>query len=57
MALLGSDDEQDVRTALERLDALGAEPAAAMARRKLRATGARGVPTGPGQRPASTRAA
>jgi DNA-binding CsgD family transcriptional regulator/tetratricopeptide (TPR) repeat protein len=51
MALLGSDDEQDVREALGRLDALGAAPAAAMARRKLRATGARVVPAGP--RPAT----
>ncbi len=46
MALLGSDDEHDVRAALERLDVLGAEPAAAMARRKLRSAGARSVPTG-----------
>jgi DNA-binding NarL/FixJ family response regulator len=46
MALLGSDDEHDVREALDRFDALGAEPAAAMARRKLRAAGARGVPSG-----------
>ena len=46
MALLGSDDEHDVREALERLDALGAAPAAAMARRKLRAAGAHGVPNG-----------
>jgi DNA-binding NarL/FixJ family response regulator len=51
MALLGSDDEQDVRQALERFDSLGAGPAAAMARRKLRATGARVVPAGP--RPAT----
>jgi DNA-binding CsgD family transcriptional regulator len=46
IALLGSDDEQDVRDALERLEALGAAPAAAMARRKLRASGASGVPAG-----------
>jgi DNA-binding NarL/FixJ family response regulator len=46
MALLGSDDEADVREALERLDGLGAAPAAAMARRKLRAAGVRGVPNG-----------
>ena len=51
MALLGSDDEDDLRDALERLDALGAAPAAAMARRKLRAAGARTVPAGP--RPAT----
>ncbi len=36
MALLGSCDEQDLREALERFDALGAAPAAAMARKKLR---------------------
>ena len=46
MALLGSDDEQDLREALNGSSALGAAPAAAMARRKLRATGARGVPVG-----------
>jgi DNA-binding NarL/FixJ family response regulator len=46
MALLGSDDQQDVREALDRLDALSAAPAAALARRKLRAAGARGVPHG-----------
>ena len=46
MALLGSDDEQDLREALERFEALGADPAAAMARRKLRASGARGIPAG-----------
>jgi DNA-binding CsgD family transcriptional regulator/tetratricopeptide (TPR) repeat protein len=47
MALLGSCDEQDLRDALARFDALGAEPAAAMARRNLRAAGARAVPVGP----------
>ncbi len=47
MALLGSDDEQDLVDALSRLDALGAVPAAAMVRRKLRAAGARVVPAGP----------
>jgi DNA-binding NarL/FixJ family response regulator len=46
MALLGSAEEADVRAALARFDALGAEPAAAMARRKLRAAGARDVPAG-----------
>ncbi len=51
MALLGSCDEEDLLGALERLDALGAAPAAAMARRKLRAAGARVVPSGP--RPAT----
>ena len=51
MALLGSCDEPDLRDALERFEALGAAPAAAMARRKLRAAGARAVPVGP--RPAT----
>ena len=51
MALLGSGDEPDLRDALERFEALGAAPAAAMARRKLRAAGARAVPVGP--RPAT----
>ncbi|MEO6513043.1 MAG: AAA family ATPase [Nocardioides sp.] len=51
MALMGSADEPDVRDALERFEALGAAPAAAMARRKLRAAGARAVPAGP--RPAT----
>ena len=46
MALLCSDDEQDLRAALDLLDTLGAEPGAAMARRKLRAAGARAVPAG-----------
>ena len=51
LALMASNDEPDLRDALDRLDALGAAPAAAMVRRKLRATGARGVPAGP--RPAT----
>ena len=46
MALFGSDDEHDLREALARLDVLGAAPAAAMARKKLRDLGARGVPVG-----------
>ena len=46
MALLGSDDEQDLREALARFERLGTPPAEAMARRKLRATGVRGVPVG-----------
>jgi DNA-binding CsgD family transcriptional regulator/tetratricopeptide (TPR) repeat protein len=46
MALLGADDEQDLREALARFERLGTPPAEAMARRKLRATGARGVPVG-----------
>jgi DNA-binding CsgD family transcriptional regulator len=47
MALLGSSDEVDLREALDRFEALGAAPAAAMARRKLREVGARAVPAGP----------
>jgi DNA-binding CsgD family transcriptional regulator/tetratricopeptide (TPR) repeat protein len=46
MALLGSCDEQDLREALDRLTALGAAPAAAMARKRLRDLGVRGVPVG-----------
>jgi DNA-binding CsgD family transcriptional regulator len=47
MALLAADDEDDLLEAVRRFDALGAAPAAAMARRKLRAAGARAVPAGP----------
>ncbi len=46
LALLRSDDEIDLREALSRLDDLGAAPAAAMTRRKLRAAGVRGIPAG-----------
>jgi DNA-binding CsgD family transcriptional regulator len=46
MALLASDEEADLREALHRFDELGAAPAAAMARRKLRAVGARSIPNG-----------
>jgi DNA-binding NarL/FixJ family response regulator len=46
MALLGSCDERDLRESLDRFAALGATPAAAMARKKLRDLGARGVPAG-----------
>ncbi len=51
MALLPSDDEDDLLDALRRLETLGALPAAAMARRRLREVGARLVPAGP--RPAT----
>jgi DNA-binding NarL/FixJ family response regulator len=51
MAVLGSCDEIDLRDALERFEAMGAAPAAAIARRKLRAAGARAVPVG--RRPAT----
>jgi len=46
MALLGSCDERDLREALERFAALGAAPAAAMTRKRLRDLGARGEPVG-----------
>ena len=46
MALLGSCDERDLREALDRFEALGAVPAAAIARKKLRDLGVRGVPAG-----------
>jgi DNA-binding CsgD family transcriptional regulator len=47
MALLGSREVQDLRDALRRFEALGAEPAAALARRKLRAAGVRVGSAGP----------
>ena len=46
MALLGSCDERDLREALDLFEALSAVPAAAIARKKLRDLGVRGVPTG-----------
>ena len=46
MALLGSCDERDLREALDRFEAQSAVPAAAIARKKLRDLGVRGVPTG-----------
>jgi DNA-binding CsgD family transcriptional regulator len=45
-ALLDSDEETALRRALQIFDGLGARPAAAMAARKLRATGIRGIPRG-----------
>ncbi len=42
-----SDDEGAWRAALDTFDALGAQPAAAALRRRLRATGLRGIPRGP----------
>ena len=47
MALSGSDDEEDLRRAHERLRALEARPAAAIVARRLRERGARGVARGP----------
>jgi DNA-binding CsgD family transcriptional regulator/tetratricopeptide (TPR) repeat protein len=51
MALAGSDAEEDLRTSHEAFVALGARPAAALAARRLRERGARGIPRGP--RPAT----
>jgi DNA-binding CsgD family transcriptional regulator/tetratricopeptide (TPR) repeat protein len=47
LALADSDDQATVRQALERLQQLGARPAAAIVARRLREQGARGVPRGP----------
>lgn len=52
-ARAGSSDESVVRGALAAFDTLGATPAAAEARRRLRELGARGVPRGP--RPSTRR--
>jgi DNA-binding CsgD family transcriptional regulator len=46
-----SDDEPQLRQALEELQSLGAKPAAAIVARRLRERGARGLPRGP--RPAT----
>jgi DNA-binding CsgD family transcriptional regulator len=46
LALLDEGSETSLRAALDRFEALGATPAAAMARRRLRALGARSVPAG-----------
>ena len=46
-ALAGSDDEADLRVALDELTRLGARPAAAWIARKLRDRGVRGVARGP----------
>ena len=47
VALAQSDDEQSLRTAHERLVALGATATAVVVARRLRELGARGVPRGP----------
>jgi DNA-binding CsgD family transcriptional regulator len=47
LALADSDDEDDLRAALDILQALGASPAAQIVSRRLRERGARNVPKGP----------
>jgi DNA-binding CsgD family transcriptional regulator len=47
LALADSDDEGDLRRALDELQQLGARPAAALVARRLRERGARGLPRGP----------
>jgi DNA-binding NarL/FixJ family response regulator len=47
LARADSDDEEELRAALEELQRLGARPAAAIVARRLRERGARGVPRGP----------
>jgi DNA-binding CsgD family transcriptional regulator len=47
LALAESDDEATLRRALDELQYLGAQPAAAMVARRLRERGARSVPRGP----------
>jgi DNA-binding CsgD family transcriptional regulator len=51
LALADADDEEPLRHALEELNLLGAQPAAAIVARRLRERGARGLPRGP--RPAT----
>jgi DNA-binding CsgD family transcriptional regulator len=47
LALLQSEDEDSIRSALNELELLGAEPAAKHARRNLRELGVKGIPRGP----------
>jgi ATP/maltotriose-dependent transcriptional regulator MalT len=47
LALAESDDADDVRDAVEQLQALGARPATRIVSRRLRERGVRGVPRGP----------
>jgi DNA-binding CsgD family transcriptional regulator len=47
LALADGDDEDALRQAFDRLQALGARPAAAIVARRLRERGIRGVPRGP----------
>jgi DNA-binding CsgD family transcriptional regulator len=57
LALADSDEEADVRRALEIFQSLGAKPAAARATDRLRAMGARGIARGPRQTTLSNPAA
>jgi DNA-binding CsgD family transcriptional regulator/tetratricopeptide (TPR) repeat protein len=47
LALADADQEEPLRSALEELHRLGAQPAAAIVARRLRERGARGLPRGP----------
>jgi DNA-binding CsgD family transcriptional regulator len=47
LALAEADDQQALRSSLDELQRLGAQPAAAMVARRLRQRGARGLPRGP----------
>jgi DNA-binding CsgD family transcriptional regulator len=47
LALAGAGDEESLRVALTELQRLGARPAAAIVARRLRESGARGLPRGP----------
>jgi DNA-binding CsgD family transcriptional regulator len=47
LALAGADDDGTLRRALDELQRLGAQPAAAIVARRLRERGVRGVPRGP----------
>jgi DNA-binding CsgD family transcriptional regulator len=47
LALAGADDQAALRRALEELQRLGARPAANIVARRLRESGARGIPRGP----------
>ena len=53
-ALAEVDDEDSLRGALAQLMSLGAEPLASRVRRRLRATGATGIPVGPRRATASS---
>jgi tetratricopeptide (TPR) repeat protein len=54
LALADGDDEDALRRALDEVQRLGAEPAAAIVARRLRSRGARGLPRGPRARTRGT---